>query len=465
MAVARAALGLATGFRAGMEQNRQRAIEEENRRIGLEDVTRQRARQDRSDQIAEEERGFRIEDRRRQAGLRDLELQRAEEQRMAEEREAGGRALYGLASALDDGADPEAAIAAAKIGGQPLPPGTRFDPATGDLVISGPDGAEQRHNAKQLRGLLEPYFGSKEKPEVYNTSRGLFERGEKGSLELVPGTAPAQEPQKPLGLMSTSAGIYDPNTKTWIQPPKGMSPADKPPTWPELRVAREQARKNIESAVAGIRSGEGKKSKPLTPTEQEAMVTGLAAVADEFIGTYGAEYGVGENQITKAVVDAWAGSKTLQQTIAEELDQQERGTVMENGRARRETRAEFETRVRAEATEAFNTDQQARRQAADQALRQVVANNSVQRVDEVLATGGRPGRGARTRDVITTPDKLKGATGGIQFLRSNPSYFEALMGAETQEGMAPGFVTPAGKAYILVGDELREIPNPRAATK
>jgi len=277
MAVAPTALvGLAGGYRSGMERNRRQRIEEEDRRIGLADLERNRRRQDAADMRAEDEHRARMEDRQIQAGLRDVTRQQQEQDLQRQTRERQGRAIYNLARLAEEGTDPSSFI---EMGGQDLPPGTTFDAATGEIVIAGPDGAQRRYNAKEIRAGLEPVFGTQKKDDGgFTLGEGQTRFDAQGKV-IARGQpkAPGGERGPPSGYRWKADGTLEaipggPADKGGATGPKPITPAEQRLRGNAFRSALDSRTKN-QYGTGSTLSGEQKQQ--------------YGAIADRMIAKYG----------------------------------------------------------------------------------------------------------------------------------------------------------------------------------
>lgn len=271
-------LGLSSGFRAGMERNRRQRIEEEDRQIGLADLERQRRRQDTADTRAEEDHRARMEDREIQAGLRETSRQQQEQDQQRQVRERQGRAIYDLARMADSGTDPTSYL---ELHGQDLPPGTSFDPATGDILIAGEEGAQpRRYNAKEVRAGLEPVFGSPApKRNVQSLSEGAT------LVDIDTGEVVAR------GSPKTDGGRQPPSGYQWKSGGGGLEPipggpADKGGAGgvKPITPAEQRLRSNAFRSALDTRTKSQYGSGSTLSGEQKQR---YGAIADRMIAKYG----------------------------------------------------------------------------------------------------------------------------------------------------------------------------------
>jgi hypothetical protein len=276
MATAATALvGLSSGFRAGMERNRRQRIEEEDRQIGLADLERQRRRQDAADTRAEEEHRVRMEERDYQAGLRETSRRQQEEDRARQARERQGRAIYNLARMADEGADPSSFI---EMGGQDLPPGTTFDAATGEIVIAGPDGAQRRYSAKEVRAGLEPVFGAKKEVNDFTLGPGQVRYDASGKV-IARGP-----PQAAGGDRHPPSGYQWKRDGSGLEPIPG-GPADKGTTGPKpITPAEQRLRGNAFRSALDSRTKNQYGTGSTLDGKQKQQ---YGAIADRMIAKYG----------------------------------------------------------------------------------------------------------------------------------------------------------------------------------
>jgi hypothetical protein len=308
MAVAPTALvGLASGYRSGMERNRRQRIEEEDRQIGLADLDRNRRRQDAADARAEEDHQARMEDRQVQAGLREATRKQQESELQRQMRERQGRAIYNLARLAEEGTDPSSFI---EMGGQDLPPGTTFDAATGEIVIAGPDGAQRRYNAKEIRAGLEPVFGTQKKDD------GGFTLGEGQTRFDAQGNVIARgQPKAPGGERGPPSGYRWKADGTLEAIPGG--PADKggaggvkPITPAEQRLRSTAVRSALDTRTKN-QFGSGS-----TLSGEQKQQYG--AIADRMIAKYGTA-APGADDLAQIILGHMSSMPTLSQLVDEEV--------------------------------------------------------------------------------------------------------------------------------------------------
>lgn len=482
MAVAANALvGLSAGLRSGMERNRQlrleeegRATEAEDRQVRLSDAARRRTYED-------EDRAYTRTQRQRQ----DAEYERSVAARDAQEQQATETArqegLFELSSALlHPGADPDEVMRifnSSEMGTRELPQGTRFDKATGALVIPGADGAEQAFKVDQLNSTLRQRLGKQApKDTVFNMGAAglMVQDAQTGKFSLVPGSrreetgSDADKPPsgyrwKPDGNLEAIPG--GPADKP------GAGTEQRPITPSEIRLRRSAFRSALDN-----RSKDQFGRSSLTGDQRQQY----GAIADRMIQKYGTAT-PGEDDLAQIIVTRMSALPTLEQLTTEEVQQlRASGATQRTGWFDGVSDAEATRRVAQETARAKL--EMARRQAEAE-IEQEVADiatayygaSGTPTLSMGTASGAQPaaapgagapaapapaGRGATARDVLT-PDRLKGHPAAVQAVKADPNLLSALTMPASSPDKLVAAKFPDGKVYYLAGDELREFIMPQ----
>ena len=471
MASAYGAYGLSTGFNAGLRDARARQRQAQEDAIAEEDRKRRIAREDEILANSREDRAYNV-------GLRELQQKERTDQQLRATQALENEGMADLLDGLLDGEDPALVLDTYNRRGTHKidPKGFKYDPATKTMQVVGPDGVPKQVSAlearKQLARLMTDSNAPRAEPKQYHYKDDELVKDAAGNV-IHKGPKYGVSNEKPPGLMSTADGIYDPVTKSLIKPPAGAGGrggtrggTNRSPF--NLQGEQERARKVLGDRIGMKFDKDGfqvierdKNGKPIVG--QSERWSNLSAETDSLVSKY--EDTVGAAQVANTVADAFDEMPSLQERIADVLKDDERQTKIVDGRPVRESKAEQLERVTKDAKRVEQVDRQTRREQADKQLaamsQETLRNRGAELEQEAppAAPGAnRPGRGATARDVLT-PDKVTGRDQeALGLLRSNPTLLTALLRKPSDPKKLVVVKFPQnGKAYILAGNELREV--------